>query len=692
MTIRRRLTLSNLAILILLGCNVCFHFWSDLKRKEAFEDLREAITRQALISNVREKLNEYQKQIMLLSEMPADNGQKGARPEDIAQFNARLDAIGEQVRQLVSLAEPAGGTLAGRAGRKKLEAFAAVYRDLSTSWRNFYRNLGRDQSAAITEVVMHIEPLGRQATEELLPGLQQDEKDRVEAASAHFYEVAAMVNDITIALFLISGTLAGIVAFLVSRRITRGLSVLTVGADTLGAGNLDYRIPESNRSSERFSGRESGGDELGDLARSFNGMAERLHSTHAELERRQRKLEELRDAAESANQAKSRFLANMSHELRTPMNAIIGYSEMVIDEASDLGLEDSVADLRKISAAGKHLLALISDILDLSKIEAGRMELYLETFDVGQMIEELSTTIQPLVGTNSNSLVIDVAPGVGSMHADLTKVRQALLNLLSNACKFTHSGSIRVHVRTETADGRALVVFQVGDSGIGMEPDRVAKVFEAFTQADASTTRKYGGTGLGLTITRKFCEMMGGDIGVESEIGVGTTFTIRLPVGVIGEPAVPSPSGAGAAVAAVAAEPPARPKPGEAGSRCVVSGSVLVIDDDAAARGLIKAYLVKAGYLVTVAPSGEEGLEMARSLRPDIITLDVVMPRVDGWKVLSTLKSDPDLAGIPVIVLSMVENQSMAYSLGAAEYLAKPVNRDRLISVLEKYQPTEALA
>lgn len=666
MTIRRQLLLSNLAILTLLGLNVCFHYWSDGKRTAAFEDLHHAISRQTLISSVSEKLNDYQKQIMLLSQMPTADQNHGASPGDVAQFDGMLNAVGEKVRELVLLADPAG--------RPKLEEFAAVYGQLSASWKIFYRTFGRDQTTAITEVVTHIEPLGRRATEILLPGLKEDERARVEAASNHFYAVSAAVKEVTIAIFLISGFLTGLVAFLVSRRITGGLNALMVGAETLGAGHLNYRIPALDGAR----GKDSG-DELGDLARSFNGMAERLDSTHGELERRQQKLEILREAAETANRAKSQFLANMSHELRTPMNAIIGYSEMVIDEATDLGLDNSVADLRKIQAAGKHLLALISDILDLSKIEAGRMELYPETFDVQGMIRDLAATIQPLVDKNGNQLTVDVAPGVGSMHTDLTKVRQMMLNLLSNACKFTSEGAVRIAVRPETIDGRAWMIFQVADSGIGMEQDRVSKVFEAFTQADASTTRKYGGTGLGLTITRKFCEMMGGDIAVESTIGVGTTFTIRLPAGAAGESKVAGPLQALAKAVAPADKRPER----QAG------GSVLVIDDDPAAQGLMNAYLTRAGYSVTVASGGTEGLELARTLRPDIITLDVMMPRVDGWSVLSSLKADTELADIPVMVISMVENQSMAYSLGAAQYMAKPVNRDRLISVLQEYGPRE---
>src|SRR6185312_7578102 len=377
-----------------------------------------------------------------------------------------------------------------------------------------------------------------------------------------------------------------------------------------------------------------------------------------------------KEAAESANQAKSQFLANMSHELRTPMNAIIGYTEMVIEEAMELGLENSIADLRKISAAGRHLLALICNILDLSKIEAGRMELYVETFGIAGMIEDLRTTIRPMMEKNSNTMVLEAAPGIGSMRSDLTKVRQVLLNLLSNASKFTHNGVIRLTARPE----QDWIVFEVKDSGIGMDPERVAKIFDAFTQADASTTRKYGGTGLGLTITRKFCEMLGGTIHVESQLDVGSTFTVRLPAGMV--------EAATGALAPVDEEHRAGDLP----------GSVLVVDDDPGAQGLMHAHLAKAGYVVTIASSGDEGLELARRLRPDIITLDVMMPRVDGWNVLTALKSDPELAPIPVVVISMVENKTMAYSLGAAEYLAKPVNRDKLISILQKYRPAAIVA
>jgi PAS domain S-box-containing protein len=381
------------------------------------------------------------------------------------------------------------------------------------------------------------------------------------------------------------------------------------------------------------------------------------------------------ESAEAANRAKSRFLANMSHELRTPMNAIIGYSEMLTDEAEDLGLRQFIPDLRKIRTAGKQLLDLISDILDLSKIEAGKVELHFEDFDVREMLDEVSTIGQPLAAKNSNKLTIRVPDDAGPMRSDLTRVRQILINLLSNACKFTESGTVELTVANDRREGRDYVAFQVSDSGIGMSPAQVAKVFEAFMQADSSTTRKYGGTGLGLAITRKFCELLGGGIEVESEPGKGSTFTVRLPR---------------RAVQDADSASPAPPSPGQsagAGHAATVTASVLVIDDDPVIQDLMSTHLIREGYAVTVAGSGEEGLRCARQTRPDLITLDISMPGMDGWSVLSALKTDADLSDTPVIVLTMVDDRKLGYALGAADYLIKPIDRLRLAAVLRKYSP-----
>jgi len=387
--------------------------------------------------------------------------------------------------------------------------------------------------------------------------------------------------------------------------------------------------------------------------------------------------EQSQRAAEAANRAKSVFLANMSHELRTPLNAIIGYSEILQEEAQELGQDSLTADLDKIRIAGRHLLSLINDILDLSKIEAGKMELYLETFEISTLIANVANNIEPLAAKSGNTLHIHCPDDIGLMHADPGKIRQVLLNLLSNANKFTEQGAITLGVRRERDNWEAAnpewVIFTINDSGIGMTPEQIDRLFQDFSQADASTTRRYGGTGLGLSISRRFCRMMGGDITVVSDgaPGHGSAFTVHLPAHV----ADPKTQAA-----------PAFPVEPDFISPASGAHTVLVIDDDPAVRDLIGRFLGKEGFSVVSAANGADGLLLARKLRPEAITLDVMMPGMDGWAVLAVLKADPELAHIPVIMLTIVENQTMGYALGAADYMVKPVDRERLISVLKKYQ------
>jgi len=383
-----------------------------------------------------------------------------------------------------------------------------------------------------------------------------------------------------------------------------------------------------------------------------------------------------------ANRAKSVFLANMSHELRTPLNAIMGYSEMLQEEAAERQLDGFGADLEKINGAGRHLLALINDILDLSKIEAGKMELFLESFDIAKMIDEVASTIRPMVEKNANTLHIERVADLGAMHADQIKVRQGLFNLLSNAGKFTHDGTITLKVERQLMEGSEWIMFCVADTGIGLSHEQIVKLFQDFTQADASTTRKFGGTGLGLALTRRFCQIMGGDVTVHSMPGEGSIFTIKLPaiVSDVKPEAADEIAGAEAVTASL-----------DGGGRDVTehfpdnANCVLVIDDDPVQRDLIQRFLSKEGFYVQTAAGGDAGLRLARQLRPVAITLDVMMPDMDGWTVLSALKSDAALRDIPVIMVTMLDDPERGFALGAADYATKPVDRQRLSQILKKY-------
>jgi PAS domain S-box-containing protein len=393
-------------------------------------------------------------------------------------------------------------------------------------------------------------------------------------------------------------------------------------------------------------------------------------------------LEAARDAAEAANRAKSAFLANMSHELRTPLNAILGYSEMLTEDAEDAGQENAAADLKKIHQAGSHLLSLINDVLDLAKIESGKMEALAEDFDVESLIDEVRATAQPLMAKNDNQLRVERGEAVGRAHQDLTKLRQSLLNLLSNAAKFTREGTVTLMAERSVRDGSDWLTLSVRDSGIGIAADKLDRVFEEFGQAEETTSRNYGGTGLGLPISRRFCLMLGGDLTLESRPGEGSTFTISVPA-VLPEVDVEAPVETG----------PARTAADLAALRETGAGrTVLVIDDDPEARDIVERLLRKDDFVVVTASSGEEGLRLAHSLEPAVITLDVMMPDMDGWSVLRALKADPVLRDIPVVLLTMLDDEVKGYSLGATDYLVKPVDRDQLRRVVSRYHAPEAPA
>ena len=465
-------------------------------------------------------------------------------------------------------------------------------------------------------------------TNELVNKAEADVVADIEASGEAYRTSQAIVIGFALAAI----ALALILGRTISLSLIGPIREIDTRLDEIASGNFTQRVKVVNR------------DELGALAANVNRTSEQLGGLYLQLE--------------MASEHKSAFLASMSHELRTPLNAIIGYSEMLYETAQDEGQEEFLPDLAKIRDAGRHLLGLINDILDLSKIEAGKMDLYLEDVDLASLVEEVRSIIEPLAAANQNRLEVVCPATLGMLHTDRTKLKQSLLNLLGNAGKFTHQGCIGLEVRHAGGE----VSFIVSDTGIGMTAEQQSRLFQAFSQADASTTRRYGGTGLGLAISKHFCELLGGGIAVESTPGQGSTFTITLP----DRPRV----------AAVSA---ARPE-GDQNAPLV-----LIVDDDPNARDLLAATVRREGYRVIEATDGESALALAHEWHPDLVTLDVLMPRMDGWAVVTSFKSDPKLAEIPVTIVTVLEDRGIAVSLGAAEFLTKPVDRARLAATIRQH-------
>ncbi len=403
--------------------------------------------------------------------------------------------------------------------------------------------------------------------------------------------------------------------------------------------------------------------------RTSEGGVVSIYTDVTELKQRELELGVARDQAEAATAAKSEFLANMSHELRTPLNAIIGLTEMLIEDAEDDGVDDQIEPLGRIKRAGTHLLHLINEILDLSKIEAGRMEIVDEQVELGPLLTDIALTAETLAALNTNELSVEIGDDLGQIRGDTVRLRQIALNLVSNACKFTERGKVAVRAeRFPGVDGDELHV-SVEDSGIGITEEQIERLFRDFSQADSSMSRRFGGTGLGLAISRRLAVMMGGDVRVASTIGVGSTFTLVLPYRSATSSSVIHGDARSSELSGLVGD----------------GATVLVIDDDATSRDLVRRVLVAEGFDVISASGATDGLQRARAVRPDLITLDVVMPGTDGWDLLRQLKADPELSGVPVVMLTVVDEPAKGFALGASDYLSKPLRRDELRAVLARH-------
>jgi signal transduction histidine kinase/DNA-binding response OmpR family regulator len=506
--------------------------------------------------------------------------------------------------------------------------------------------------AALKAPEDQIESLDQQI-DQLLTHDQMIAANTAHELSLHAINSAAMA-------FILFALMIVLALILLRRQIVRPIKQLSIAAGIVAHGDLSQVTPIT------------GTDEIGDLQRCFNQMLGSLREQRIAAEQRT-VAEQARAAAEQASRAKSAFLANMSHELRTPLSAIIGYSDLLLSIATEPSQQDLLPDIQKIQQAGRHLLSLIDDILDLAKIEAGRVQLESQLVDIQMLAHETAATVQPLIAKNGNHLDLRCPDDIGFMHADPTKVRQMLLNLLGNAAKFTDQGIITLSVARIAGQAGDHIRFQVADTGIGISAEQLTNLFQPFTQASTSTSRLYGGTGLGLTLSRHLARMMDGDITVESELGGGSIFSVLLPVGVAHSSAdIPAPL-----PIAVPPAPLLLPD---------TDKLVLVIDDDPVARELITRSLGSEHIMVVVASSGEEGLLLARDLLPEVIILDVLMAGMDGWSVLAALKSDPELSGIPVVMLTIVDEPDTGFALGASDYLVKPLERADLAALLRKYQ------
>lgn len=633
MSFTRRLTFSFVAILVLSLSSVLIQVWGNDTRRRNVWLLQHVIRTQSELNDFSQRMYGTHRKILVVDALSDSGVQNRITESEQEELLSTIDA-------LLALEIELNGDL-----QEYLEDGRYQYLDaqlLLRRWRQFLE-LGHELDTAMAQ--REYEALsGRISANEWYLLTRSDE------INVGLRNVVSMTNKVALGVFLLALVTTFILGYYMTRYTRRSIRQLQKGTSEWGSGNLDYSIGDM------------GHDEFGQLAKSFDDMAANLREAMASVREASRR-------ADAANQAKSGFMANMSHELRTPMNAIIGYSEMLLEDIEDepeMPVEQLRPDLAKIQLAGKHLLTLINDVLDISKIESGRMAVYWEDVALEDILRDVEVTMAPLMAKNGNTLHCHFELQSELIRTDVTRLRQIILNLLSNAAKFTRQGEVHLDVSEQLVNGRSYLIVEVRDNGIGMSAEQLERVFDAFVQADLSTTKQYGGSGLGLTISRKFAELLGGAITAKSEPGKGSVFELKLPLGAQELGLTTEFAGA-------------------------TMGDVLVIDDDPAALELSARTLMKAGYRVHLANSGLEGMRMAQSQRPDVILLDVMMPGMDGWQVLHNLRSDAALSDVPVLMLSMLNERDLSLLLGANEYLVKPVDSATLTAAVHELLPATAV-
>ena len=664
MSLRERLSLSIITILILFSINVGTDSWSNSTRKANMIQLQQSVSGQLLAINIRQNLEDLHKAILLLSSL-RNTLQESLTAQEIAQALSELSTLQADIQKM--------GALSNDNIHQNLHD---SFIDLTPLWKNFYRRYNDSSYDHYQESDVR-ELLYRQ----VLNDLEAHKKELVQIADREAVEIndiENLTNRITIVVFIISIILTiGLGVFLI-RYTDREFRRLKTGANIIGGGNLDYRIPITTR------------DELGEVGESFNAMSAKLNQAIKEAHR-------AKENADLANQAKSNFLANMSHELRTPLNAIIGYSEMMLEDIEMGGIseQEQHKDLEKILYAGRHLLTQINDVLDFSKIETGKMTVYNEEFDANKVLQDVISTIDPLAQKSNNNIHFTKCDHLPPIVNDVTKFRQIFFNLLSNACKFTKNGKIELSVHYDPVGEPNAVIFKVADNGIGMTNQQTQIIFDAFIQADDSTTRKYGGTGLGLSLCRQYCALMNGHINVSSQEHLGTTFEVIFSLNPSSTPGSeinnPNNKTLVSSTATDSKDARGNERTSPQISQKVIQHStttaekmvILAIDDDPVALALTERFLNKNNYEILLCDNGDEGIITAKLQQPDLILLDIMMPGIDGWRVLSALKEDEKTQYIPVILTTMLDATNLGVDLSAIDYLRKPISWEKLSTFID---------